>query len=187
MPKEKLRKLMLERRRALSIEEQRGKSLLIQHRLISSEEYARAKVVALYSSIHNEVETEKVMDDALSSGKKVLLPVMSDGEVLFRELTTTSGMHTGGFGISEPCASNNVFKPGQADIIVLPGIAFDLKGNRIGYGKGCYDRALHNLEGQGKLVAVCYDFQLIDEITDEPHDVKVDMIITEQRVIYPSI
>ncbi|HKZ16929.1 MAG TPA: 5-formyltetrahydrofolate cyclo-ligase [Geobacteraceae bacterium] len=184
MPKTKLRRVMLDRRKALSTDEYKGKSILIQQRLISLEEYAAAKVVALYSSIHNEVEMDMVMTHALSSGKKVVLPTMSDGVLLLRELTGVSNMRQGTFGILEPCESGKIVDPCQADIIVLPGIAFDLSGHRVGYGKGCYDKALHRLEGEGKLVAVCYDFQLVDEIMGEPHDVRVDVIVTEQRVVY---
>jgi 5-formyltetrahydrofolate cyclo-ligase len=73
--------------------------------------------------------------------------------------------------------------PQNADLIVVPGIAFDVMGRRIGYGKGYYDRALHDLEGEGKLVGFCYDFQLVDEIIGEPHDVTMDMIITDKRVV----
>ena len=69
--------------------------------------------------------------------------------------------------------------------IVIPGIAFDMTGKRIGYGKGYYDRTLHHLEGEGKLVGFCYDFQLVDAIAGEPHDVLMDLLITDKRVIRP--
>lgn len=159
-------------------------SLSIQQRLISSGEYVESSIVALYYSIHNEVATENVISHAFSSGKKVLLPVMSEDNLLFRELTETSTVHAGAYGIMEPCATNTVLAAAQADMIVIPGIAFDENGNRVGYGKGCYDKALHHLEGQGRLVAVCFDFQLIEKIIGEPHDVKVDMIITEKRIVH---
>ncbi len=187
MPKTGLRRKMLESRKSLSADEYRGKSLIIQQRLISSEEYSRAQALVLYSSIHNEVETQKVIEFSLSSGKKVILPVVSDGKLLFRELTGMSDLCKGKFGILEPRATNMVFDPELADLIVLPGIAFDLKGHRVGYGKGYYDKSLHRLEGQGKLVALCYDFQLVDEIAGEPHDVRVDMIITERRIVHPLV
>jgi 5-formyltetrahydrofolate cyclo-ligase len=74
----------------------------------------------------------------------------------------------------------------EADVVVLPGIAFDLKGHRIGYGKGYYDKTLHRLEGQGRLVGLCYDFQLVEMITGEPHDVKMDLIISEKRIVRPE-
>ena len=79
----------------------------------------------------------------------------------------------------------DAYDPCEADLIVLPGVAFDTKGKRIGYGKGYYDKALHSLEGQGKLIGFCYDFQLVDDIAGEPHDVKMDLLITEKRVVCP--
>jgi 5-formyltetrahydrofolate cyclo-ligase len=177
---------MLESRKALSAEDCMGKSLIIQQRLISTEEYSHAEVLALYSSIKKEVDTRKVIEMSLSSGKMVLLPAVSGGRLLFRELKEISDLQKGKFGILEPPATSKAFALDLADLIVLPGIAFDIKGHRVGYGKGYYDKSLHHLEGQGKLVAVCYDFQLVEEIAGEPHDVKVDMIITEKRIVHTS-
>ncbi len=184
MPKAGLRRKMLESRKALCTEEYMGKSLIIQQRLISTAEFSRAEVLVLYSSIHNEVDTHKVIEMCLSSGKKVLLPAVYDGRLLFRELKEISCLQKGKFGIPEPPATSKVFTPDKADLIVVPGVAFDLRGHRVGYGKGYYDKSLHHLEGKGKLVAFCYDFQLVEEIAGEPHDVKVDMIITEKRIVY---
>ncbi len=176
---------MLEKRKALSKDECNVKSLLIQQKLISTEEYRQSKVIVLYSSIHNEVETNFVISEALLSGKRVFLPVVSAAGLLFRELPCLQTLRKGRYGIMEPEESDSVIDPQLADIIVLPGIAFDMEGHRIGYGKGYYDKALHELEGSGKLVAFCYDFQLVDEIAGEPHDVRVDMIITESMTILP--
>jgi 5-formyltetrahydrofolate cyclo-ligase len=187
MPKAGLRRKMLESRKALSAEDYMGKSLIIQQRLISTEEYSHSEVLALYSSIKKEVDTHQVIEMSLRSGKKVILPAVSDGRLLFRELKEISDLHKGKYGILEPPATSKVFAPDLADLIVLPGIAFDLKGHRVGYGKGYYDKSLHHLEGQGKLVAVCYDFQLVEEIAGEAHDVKVDMIITEKRIVHTLV
>ena len=184
MPKTGLRRKMLESRKALCAKDYMEKSLVIQQKLLSTEEFSRANVLALYYSIHNEVDTHKIIENCLDSGKIVLLPTVHDGRMIFRELKGFSCLHKGKFGIPEPPATNEALAPDQADMIVLPGIAFDKKGQRVGYGKGFYDKCLHHLEGQGKLVAVCYDFQLVEKIAGEPHDVKVDMIITEKRIIH---
>jgi 5-formyltetrahydrofolate cyclo-ligase len=175
---------MLEKRKALPKDDCKEKSLLIQRNLLSTEEYCEAKVIALYSSIHNEVETTLVIRDALLSGKTVLLPAVYAGEMFFRELSDITKMRKGQYGIMEPVETGRVVDPAVADMIVLPGIAFDIEGRRIGYGKGYYDKALHSLEESGKLVAICYDFQLVDEISGEPHDVRVDMIITESMTYF---
>jgi 5-formyltetrahydrofolate cyclo-ligase len=94
-------------------------------------------------------------------------------------------LHRGAFSVPEPDGACSVHSPEEADLIVVPGVAFDLRGRRIGYGKGYYDRALHQLEGRGRLVGFCYDFQVVDEIAAECHDVMMDLIVTERRVINP--
>jgi 5-formyltetrahydrofolate cyclo-ligase len=176
---------MLEHRRSLSEQEFRSTSLLIQRTFLETEEYRQARIVVVYASIHNEVDTEMVVQTALDSGKKVAFPAVVGHELIFRQVKTGSSMKSGAFGIMEPCPDCRVFMPDEVDVFLLPGIAFDLKGDRIGYGKGYYDKTLHRLEDKGKLVGLCYDFQLVDEIVAEPHDVKVDLIITEKRVVRP--
>jgi 5-formyltetrahydrofolate cyclo-ligase len=104
-----------------------------------------------------------------------------------RRVSGQGDLVRGAFGIFEPARECPVHPAEEADIIVIPGIAFDTEGRRIGYGKGYYDKALHHLEGKGRLVGFCYDFQLVDRIAGEPHDVLMDMIITERRVIRTRI
>lgn len=176
---------MLARRRALSAFEAGAKSLLVQKAFIAAAEFAGAGILALYAPIHNEVDTALVFAEALADSKTVLYPVVSGEELLFRRVLNPDGLRKGAFGIPEPDAKCTMYDPGSADLIVIPGVAFDLSGKRIGYGKGYYDKTLHVLEGRGKLVGFCYDFQLVHEITDEPHDVKMDLLITEKRVIRP--
>jgi 5-formyltetrahydrofolate cyclo-ligase len=94
-------------------------------------------------------------------------------------------MHRGAYGILEPDDASEIIDPDRADLIIVPGIAFDMAGKRVGYGKGYYDRVLHHLEGSGRLVGFCYDWQLVKGIAGEPHDVTMDMLITEKRVIRP--
>lgn len=185
MPKRSLRRTMLAHRRSLSEEEFRSASRLIQQAFLDTEEFRGARTIAVYASIHNEVATELVSLTALESGKEVVFPAVEGHGMVFRQLTAGSSMQSGAFGILEPCTDCRVFLPDEVDVFVLPGIAFDIKGERIGYGKGYYDKTLHRLEGQGRLVGLCYDFQLVDEIVGEPHDVKMDLIITEKRVVRP--
>lgn len=176
---------MLARRKALPATEARSASRLVQQALIASGEFAEARVVALYVPVHNEVETLEVMHAALASAKMVLFPAVCSGGLEFRRISNPSLLRRGAFSIPEPDAACPVHSPEEADLVVVPGVAFDMSGRRIGYGKGYYDKALHQLEGKGKLVGFCYDFQLVGEIAEEPHDVRMDMIITERRVIRP--
>jgi len=139
----------------------------------------------VYSPINHEVDTDLIVRCALNSGKKIAFPSVVGDQLFFCEVQDLSSLKKGAFGIMEPCATGKIFTPEEADVLVVPGVAFDLNGHRIGYGKGYYDKMLQHLEGHGKLVGLCYDFQLVNEILAEPHDVKMDMIITEKRVVCP--
>jgi 5-formyltetrahydrofolate cyclo-ligase len=181
MPKRTLRAATLAIRRGLSPQQVVAHSMELQRHFLVLPEFASAAVLALYAPIHQEVQTALVTSEALAAGKAVLYPAVVGDLLQFRRLTALDELAPGRFGIPEP--SWEKFNPGAADIIVVPGVAFDLYGRRIGYGKGFYDRALHRLEGRGKLVAFCYEFQLFEEIVGEPHDVAMDIIVTEKRVV----
>jgi len=183
MPKKSLRRVMLDRRCGLSPDEWAGLSCDIQHRLLDSELYAGARVIALYAPVKCEVDTSVVMREALGAGKTVLFPAVAGGALLFREVTGDDDFVRGAFGIAEPSGECPCRLPDEADCIVVPGVAFDRSGRRIGYGKGYYDRTLHRLEGTGRLVGFGFDFQLVEEIFGEPHDVALDLIITERQLV----
>ncbi|HEY6873685.1 MAG TPA: 5-formyltetrahydrofolate cyclo-ligase [Geobacteraceae bacterium] len=185
MPKQRLRQAILALRKNLSGAEVRASSLMVQKEFIASAEFARAKVLALYAPIYNEVDTAEVFAAALAASKVVLYPAVCGDGLVFRRVCGPGGLRKGAFGILEPASSCEVYGPQGADIVVIPGVVFDVDGKRIGYGKGYYDKALHCLEGMGKLVGFCYDFQVVDDITNEPHDVRMDLLITEKRVIRP--
>jgi 5-formyltetrahydrofolate cyclo-ligase len=185
MLKQKLRQLILARRRSLSALEAGASALIIQKAFIASAEFSRARTVGLYAPIQNEVDTTEVLIEALASSRTVLYPVVCGERLEFRRVLAPDRLCTGAFGIAEPDASCQVRDPQEADLIVVPGIAFDATGKRIGYGKGYYDKALHHLEGKGKLVGFCYDFQLVETIAGKPHDVTMDLLITDKRVIRP--
>jgi 5-formyltetrahydrofolate cyclo-ligase len=174
---------MLAHRKSLTEAEFKSASLLIQDALLGMDEYKRARLLAIYAPIHHEVDTARIAAEALGSGKRVAFPVVVEHGLVFREVKELSSLEKGSYGIMEPCPTCMVFEPDEVDIFILPGIAFDLQGHRIGYGKGYYDKTLHRLEGKGRFVAFCYDFQLLEAIVGEPHDVRMDMIITEKRVI----
>ena len=174
---------MLDRRSALSCGEWALLSRAVQQRFLEAELFLGAAVIALYAPVNREVDTSVVMSEALATGKTVLFPVVAGGTLLFREITGKHDLEGGAFGIPEPRNECPERQPEEADCIVVPGVAFDRSGRRIGYGKGYYDRALHRLEGTGRLAGFGFDFQLVDEIVGEPHDVALDLIITERRIL----
>lgn len=181
--KKSFRQHILAERMALSSEAVSKGSRLAQRTLLESSEFAAARVVALYSPIRNEVETDEIFRTALVLGKKILFPAVSGSSLVFRAVTEQNDLKSGAFGIMEPRESCVAVPPGEADLIVVPGVAFDVHGRRIGYGKGFYDRVLHALEGGGRLIGICYEFQLIEEIVAESHDVIMDTIVTERRLV----
>ncbi len=176
---------MLAYRKSLSAAEAEAMSTAIQKTFMASREFSEAKTIALYAAVHNEVDTAHVLAQALTDGKSVLLPVVCGDGLDFRQINGLMSLRRGAFGIMEPDDGCIVREPGEADVIVVPGVAFDLAGRRVGYGKGYYDRVLHSLEGMGKLVGFSYELQLVADISSEPHDVTMDMIVTEKRVVRP--
>ncbi len=185
MPKRSLRQQMLAQRRCLDVAEYQAASLRAQRAFLAAAEYGRATVLALYAPVHNEADTSLVLATALDDGKRVAYPVVNGSSLEFRLVTGDDELLAGAYGIREPAASCPVMAIGEADIIVVPGVAYDVTGHRIGYGKGYYDKALHQMEGRGHLVGFCFDFQVVEALKEEPHDVRMDLIITDRRVIRP--
>ena len=181
MPKHALRTGTLARRRELSPQQVSCQSNALQLRFLALPEFQRAQVLALYAPIHHEVETSAVATAALAAGKTLLYPAVAGSDLQFRRVHGLDELVPGRYGIPEPVGED--WDPQAADLIIVPGVAFDQSGRRIGYGKGYYDKSLHRLEGDGRLVGFCYDFQLFEEIVGEPHDVTMDLIVTESRVV----
>ncbi|HZV80665.1 MAG TPA: 5-formyltetrahydrofolate cyclo-ligase [Geobacteraceae bacterium] len=187
MPKSALRTRMLVARNHLSEEEQLSAAILVQASLTGLPEYAAAGSVALYAAFRSEVPTIGIIRQSLSEGKEVLLPAVEKSGLVFRRISSDADLIPGKYGIPEPSAGCKPSAVDSIDLFVIPGVAFDLQGHRVGYGRGYYDRALHRFESGGKLIGICYDFQLVDEIAGEPHDVIMDMVITERRAVTPVL
>lgn len=137
------------------------------------DEFVRARDVALYWSLPDEVRTH-AFAERWSESKRIWLPVMRGEHLSLRRFTGREALDTARFGIQEP-SSRQEIAPAAVDLIVVPGMGFDAHGNRLGRGKGFYDRLLAT-EGPLK-VGVCFDFQLFDRIPVEPHDRPVDRVV----------
>ena len=143
-----------------------------------------AKCVLLYASKGGEVHTDGIIRSALSLGKKVALPVtIKEGHVLeLYEIKSIEELSEGAFGILEPARNpERRVQPEEVELVVVPGVSFDRRGHRIGYGLGYYDSLLKKVEGCK--VGLAYDMQIVGHVPDEPHDVAVDMIITQGETI----
>lgn len=184
MPKRMLRSQLLARRRALSHDAWSASSRAAQLNLLALDEYARAECIALYSAVHNEVDTGLILAAALKAGKRLLYPAVCGHQMVFRCIERMESLQEGAFGILEPRPGGVEYQADEADLIVIPGVAFDLSGTRIGYGKGFYDRFLQHSDCSALLVGLCHDFQVTDGlVTADSHDIPMEIVVSDTRII----
>ncbi|MFQ5328374.1 MAG: 5-formyltetrahydrofolate cyclo-ligase [Thermodesulfobacteriota bacterium] len=181
--KAQIRKDMLEMRLGLSRESICRQSLAVERRFLLLDVFKRAGRVALYRSFRGEVLTDDILAAGLSKGKDLYFPKVGCGEMGldFIRVAGEDDFSTGAFNIDEPDGDNALDDLSMLDLIVVPGVAFDVTGNRLGYGKGYYDMTLRRVNCS--IVALAYDFQVVEPIFSEPHDVGVHKIVTEKRII----
>lgn len=159
------------------------KSKLIVSHFTVMPEYKNSAVIMLYLSAKNEPDTLNLARIALNDGKKIVVPITNtaDNTLSLSYIDGLNSLKVGAFGILEPiktvpCGYDEI------DAVVVPGLVFDKKGGRIGYGKGYYDRFFENTNAVR--IAFCYDFQIVETAATEEHDVGMDIIVTESGVIY---
>jgi 5-formyltetrahydrofolate cyclo-ligase len=179
--KNKLRKQVLDARFGLTPEQRRAKSADIESRLFALQDFRSTRFVLFFASFQSEVETHHMIRRALAEGKRVALPRVKGKELELIEIANfETDTAPGAWGIPEPERG----KPAKLEdigLIVVPGAAFDAKGNRIGYGAGFYDKLLPVYKG--RTVALAFDLQIVPDAPAEAHDIPVQTIITETRVI----
>lgn len=182
--KEAIRLEALARRDALSQKEKTRLDREIMERLCALPEYREAEAVLFFASFRSEPDTFQLMKEALEEGKRVLLPRVEGGGLAVYEITGMDQLERGYMGIPEPGAGARRAKAREADMVLMPGAAFDAKGGRLGYGKGYYDRLLAGMGRKVPLVAPAYELQISGgPLPLEPHDVKIDKIVTHLRTI----
>ena len=168
---------MRELKRAVTAEEKLRRSETVMRSVEQLPEFQRARVVLLYWSMADEVQTHAFVERWYKE-KTLLLPCVDGDDLVLRQYTGPECMVAGEqFGIGEPTGEE--WKDlGAVELIVVPGVAFDKQNNRMGRGRGFYDRLLKSTPNAVK-VGVAYDFQMLDTIPVEPHDVKMNRVITE--------
>lgn len=184
MPKQILRDALLAQRQQLSAQERSALNRAAQHALVASTLFKQATCIALYSPTRGEVETEVLFSAARKARKRVCYPRVEGERMQFVEVDDLDALSKGAFGLLEPQGGSAASVAGL-DLMIVPGVAFDRTGHRLGYGKGFYDRELHAAGFSGVLIGLCFDFQLLDRLPAEPHDVPVDYIVTEQGLFSP--
>lgn len=148
-------------------------SELILAKLEQDEDFEKARIVMIYSALPDEVQTSAFLEKWRHK-KKIILPTVVGDDIIPVELAEDTGFAVGDFNILEP---QNEPYIGEYDLIVVPGVAFDRNGNRIGRGRGYYDRFLCK-HLNVKRIGICFDFQLVDEVPTEPNDIRMDKIIS---------
>ena len=176
--KAQIRKTILTQRKNLDPKKVTAFSKQILKRLQALPEFKKAKTILLYNPMDNEPDTTPLFKQTTTKAR--------ESQLLLRDNTpkaTTTILLPEGYHVPTP--SPTAPQP-LYDLVITPGIAFDIQGNRIGYGKGYFDRLFENLSTDCIKIALAYDFQIIENVPAEEHDKKVDLILTEQRMIIPS-
>jgi len=181
--KRKVRVALLATRSRLTLVQVNKKSKEICANLLALELFIRANRVALYSPIKNEVKTEAIFKAARECEKEIYFPRVQNSILGFHKVDDLGELIPGTFGIAEPSPYSTKTRVKDLDMIIVPGVAFDLLGRRLGYGKGYYDRALINVENE-RVVGLAFSFQVLSRIPAEPEDRGVGILITENGIIF---
>ncbi len=187
MNRNEIRQNSLKTRMSLSPDFVGEKSGIITERIISSDIYQRARSLMIYLDFRNEVRTGGLIIRALEEGKVVSVPITDiKGKKLTpsRLLDFPGDLVPGAWGILEPgpeCV--RPLEAGDLDLVVVPGVAFDVRGNRLGYGGGFYDRFLIRTRPETVYIAPAFEVQVAAEVYPGPHDIPVHIVYTEDRVI----
>ena len=182
-----LRAVVLRRREALPEEQRASLSSRIVAGVLDLRPYRLSNVVLAYASFGTELRTDGFLRRVLGDGKTLLLPrVEPDGLTLYEVRDLARDLSPGTWGIREPIPDRcPIVEPGIVDFALIPGVAFDRKGGRLGYGGGFYDRLLPGLPDDPPLISVAFEVQMVDEVPLGPHDAPVHAVVTEEG-IYPQ-
>jgi 5-formyltetrahydrofolate cyclo-ligase len=181
--KEELRKRVAALRRALTSEVRAQYSLLACRRLLELECMQRAQVVSAYMPLRFELSTDHALSALFAAGKQVALPRVDP-------LTNLLSLHAyrpedelfeSAFMVREPRADSPEIVPQDVDVVLVPGLAFDAAGQRLGYGQGFYDRLLGSM--RAVRIGLAFDFQMLVEVPSFAHDLPVDYVVTDKRVL----
>ncbi len=183
--KQQIRRLAFANRQS-----QENKDELSRHiisRLTALPEYERAATVMFYIDVRSEVRTRFALEAAMRNAKRIVVPYCAGDVLELFRLNAMEDLKIGTFGILEPLKRlrdqpDRTVDVGELDLILVPGVAFDRRGGRVGHGKGYYDKLLHNARPDTPLIALAFQCQLFAKIPTEKHDVFMDKVITEKGI-----
>lgn len=180
--REKIRSLRI----ALDNRPERSQRIL--DRLIALPRYQSAETVLAYVGHRSEVQTLPLIEQRLRDSEPTVVPWCEDGRLRLFRLESLDDLETGRYGISEPrrdlrSETSRMVPLSDIDVILVPGIAFDRSGGRLGQGKGYYDKLLQEARPRATLIGLAFNCQIVDEVPREAHDVPMDLIVTESSTI----
>lgn len=175
MNKKELRAQIKAAKKNMTVQQIESLSHDLCQQFLATDEYKNAKTVYGYLPYNQEVRTWALLEQALKDGKKVAVPKVYDDEMRFIYMDDLGAVFKGYAGIPEPIADEPIADDPTA-LVLMPGLAFDKEGHRIGYGGGFYDRFLED-EPNHPTVALCYHFQMMDHLDTEEHDIPVDKVL----------
>jgi 5-formyltetrahydrofolate cyclo-ligase len=183
--KNELRRKLIELRKNLSKKEVLEKSKKIKKRLYEIDYFKDALTVLFYVSYDNEVYTHDMIKENLASGKTIVVPKSDkeNNELILSKLENWDDLIPGAYNILEPNKNSIVeVSLDSVEVVIVPGVGFDLKGNRIGHGKGYYDNLLKD-STKAVHIGLAFECQIVDHVPTEERDVPIDIIVTEKRVL----
>lgn len=177
LTKAQIRSKILLRLKIQKEEDRHRKSKLIKDKLFRNKVFKQAKIVMFYIAFGGEVDTEEMIREAKKLGKLICVPICRKNKETMQpaRLVDHAKLIKGPYGVLEPIAKTPV-KPQDLDLIIVPGLAFDKKGNRLGRGKGCYDRFLCSLSDTPS-IGLAFDFQILPLVPTTAFDVSVNKVI----------
>ena len=187
MNKEEIRRKILKKRLSLSSEYIRDKSQQVFLNLAETVEYINSRNIMFYVATRSEVQTEEMIKISIKMGKNVFVPIilperlnLAPSKIFDFDIELEKGKK----GILEPKKEYyRLFPSENIDLIIVPGVAFDLRGNRIGRGFGYYDNFLRKVRSSVKIVALAFEMQIVKKIPNDKNDIPIHKIITEKRII----
>jgi 5-formyltetrahydrofolate cyclo-ligase len=165
------------------------KSIEITRKVVNSEFFINSGTIMCYMDFNNEVMTKYIISHCFENGKRVILPLVDtiNGErkiVPYEIMDLETDVAPGVFGILEPKKdSAKICDPEEIDLVIVPGVAFDINKNRLGYGAGFYDRFLKSVKPDCAKVGIAFEFQIFEAVPVEEHDIPLDFVITEERIL----
>jgi len=178
LTKEQIRSKILLRVKTQKEDTRDRKSRIIKKKLLRTKVFKKAKIIMFYIALNGEVNTEEMIREARKLNKTIAVPVCEKNRITIRPcmLDDSASLKKGPYGVCEPAVKKSISLK-DIDLVIVPGVAFDKKGNRLGRGKGCYDRFLKMLSQDTPSIGLAFDFQIIPSVPIHKHDVSVSKLI----------